>query len=256
MDLGLQNTVAFVAGSSRGIGKGIAAALLSEGARVVLTGRDHDSLESASAELSPGRADQILLFEGDLRNPEEVREARRRTLERWGAVDALVCNLGSGVVRNGWRLAAADWEEAFRINFWASVGLVEAFLPGMTESGGGSITFVSSIAGLESFGAPLPYGAAKAALEHYSKDLARRLGAHRIRVNTVAPGNILFPGGSWQKKLNADSARVMAMIGAEVPLGRFGSPEEVGAAVAFLASRRAAFITGACLVVDGGQTRR
>jgi 3-oxoacyl-[acyl-carrier protein] reductase len=125
----------------------------------------------------------------------------------------------------------------------------------MVQAEGGSIVFVSSIAGLESLGAPLPYGAAKAALEHYSKDLARRVGKHGVRVNTVAPGNILFPGGTWQRKLDADSPDVMQMISAEVPLGRFGAPEEIGALVAFVSSPKAAFITGACLVADGGQTR-
>jgi 3-oxoacyl-[acyl-carrier protein] reductase len=133
--------------------------------------------------------------------------------------------------------------------------LVEAFLPGIVEARRGSIVFISSIAGLESLGAPLPYGAAKAALEHYSKDLSRRVGMHGVRVNTVAPGNVLFPGGTWQQKLDADSAKVTSMIAAEVPLSRFGTPREIGAAVAFLASDRAAFITGACLVADGGQTR-
>src|SRR3954452_12123115 len=119
----------------------------------------------------------------------------------------------------------------------------------------GSIVLVSSIAGLESLGAPIPYGTAKAALEHYAKDLSRRVGRHGVRVNTVAPGNILFPGGTWQRKLDADPAGVQSMIAAEVPLGRFGTPMEIGSAVAFLASDRAAFITGACMVVDGGQTR-
>jgi 3-oxoacyl-[acyl-carrier protein] reductase len=256
MDLGLQDKVAFVAGSSRGIGKGIAAVFLEEGARVVVTGRDRAALELAFAELSPGRAGRIMTFAGDLADPAVAREAHRRTIEHWGAVDALVCNLGSGSARNGWRLTAADWGPVFGINLWASVGLVEVFLPAMVEAGDGSIVLVSSIAGLESLGAPIPYGAAKAALEHYGKDLARRLGKHRIRVNTVAPGNVLFPGGSWNRKIDADPAGVEAMIASEVPLNRFGAPEEIGAAVAFLVSPRAAFITGACLVVDGGQTRR
>jgi 3-oxoacyl-[acyl-carrier protein] reductase len=166
-----------------------------------------------------------------------------------------VCNIGSGTAKNGVQITAADWEPVFQINLWATVRLVEAFLPAMLDAQDGSITLISSIAGIESLGAPIPYGAAKAALEHYSKDLARRVGRHGVRVNTVAPGNILFPGGTWQHKLDANHAGVTAMIAAEVPLARFGTPEEIGAAVAFLASNRAAFITGACIVADGGQTR-
>ena len=255
MDLGLKDKVVFVAGASRGIGKGIARAFLDEGARVVITGRDSLALSAAAAELGAGRADRVMTFAGDLAQRSIALEACRQATARWGGVDALVCNVGSGSAKNGWALTDADWEPVFQINLWATVRLVEVFLPGMMEAKRGSITLISSIAGLESLGAPIPYGVAKAALEHYSKDLARRVGGCGVRVNTVAPGNILFPGGSWQRKLDADPAGVSAMICSEVPLGRFGTPEEIGAAVAFLASDRAAFITGACLVVDGGQTR-
>ena len=245
----------FVAGSSRGIGKGIAAVFLNEGARVTITGRDARSVAETCAALSTGRAGRVMSCVGDLSDPDAVREALHQTTQRWGAVDCLVCNIGSGTARTGWELARSDWDPVFRINFWAAAGLVEAFLPGMVKARSGNIVFISSIAGLESLGAPLPYGAAKAALEHFSKDLSRQVGKFGIRVNTVAPGNILFPDGSWQRKLDTDRDKISATIAAEVPLGRFGDPEEIGAAVAFLASRQAAFVTGACLVADGGQTR-
>ena len=255
MHLGLENKVVVVAGSSRGIGKGIASVFLDEGARVTLTGRDTVVLAATAAELSQGRTDRVMTFAGDMTQASVVEEAHRRVMARWGAVDALVCNIGSGTAKNGWQLTAADWEPVFQINLWAAVRLVEVFLPPMVEAQRGSIILIGSIAGLESLGAPIPYGTAKAAIEHYAKDLAGRVGRHGVRVNTVAPGNILFPGGGWQRKVDADAAGVAAMIASEVPLGRFGTPEEIGAAVAFLASDRAAFITGACLVADGGQTR-
>jgi 3-oxoacyl-[acyl-carrier protein] reductase len=255
MDLGLKDKVVFVAGASRGIGKGIAAVFLDEGSRVMITGRDPAALAAAGAELSPGRGDRLTTFAGDLSQPSVVQEAHRQVIARWGAVDSLICNIGSGTAKNGWQITAADWEPVFQINLWATVRLVEVFLPQMVEALRGSITFISSIAGLESLGAPIPYGTAKAALEHYKKDLARRVGRFGVRVNTVAPGNILFPGGTWQRKLDGDQAGVTAMIAAEVPLGRFGTPEEIGSIAAFLASDRAAFITGSCIVADGGQTR-
>jgi len=255
MDLGLQGQSVFIAGSSRGIGKGIAAVFLDEGARVILTGRDERSVAAACTELSKGRADRVMTFVGDLTDPAAVREAQDLTALRWGQLDCLVCNIGSGSARNGWQLARSDWDSVFAINFWTAAGLVEAFLPSMVEARRGNIIFISSIAGLESLGAPITYGAAKAALERYSKDLSRKVGKFGIRVNTVAPGNILFPGGTWQRKLDADRARIESLIAAEVPLGRFGCPDEIGAAAAFLASHRSSFITGACLVADGGQTR-
>ncbi|MBZ5723466.1 MAG: SDR family oxidoreductase [Acidobacteriia bacterium] len=255
MDLGLRDQVVFVAGSSRGIGKGIASVFLEEGARVVLTGRDTTALSSACAELSNGRADRVMTFHGDLVEVATIQEAYRQVRMQWGDVHTLVCNIGSGTAANGWQITASDWDAAFAMNLWASIRLVEVFLPEMIEARHGNIIFISSITGLESLGAPLQYGAAKAALEHYSKDLSRRVARDGIRVNTVAPGNILFPGGSWQRKLDVDSAATLSMIAAEVPMGRFGRPEDIGAAVAFLASDRASFITGACIVADGGQTR-
>jgi 3-oxoacyl-[acyl-carrier protein] reductase len=255
MDLALNDKVVFVAGASRGIGKGIAGVFLDEGARVIITGRDPQVLSAAAAELGRGRADRLMTFAGDLTQSPIGAEAHRQASHRWGPVDVLVCNLGSGTAKSGWEISAADWEPVFQINLWATVRLVEVFLPAMMEAKRGSLTLISSIAGLESLGAPIPYGVAKAALEHYRKDLARRVGGYGVRVNTVALGNILFPGGSWQRKLDANPAGISEMICSEVPLGRFGTPEEIGAAVAFLASDRASFITGACVVVDGGQTR-
>jgi 3-oxoacyl-[acyl-carrier protein] reductase len=255
MDLGLKDKIVFVAGASRGIGKGIAASFLDEGARVVITGRDPTALAATAAELAAGRPDRILTFAGDLSQAAIVQQAQQSAITQWGPVDVLICNIGSGTARNGWQIAAADWEAVFQINLWTTVRLVEVFLPAMVETQRGSIVLISSIAGLESLGAPIPYSVAKAALERYRKDLARRVGKYDVRVNTVAPGNILFPGGSWQRKLDADPAGVTSMIAAEVPFGRFGTPQEIGSAVTFLASAHAGFITGACVVVDGGQTR-
>jgi 3-oxoacyl-[acyl-carrier protein] reductase len=255
MDLRLAGKVVFVAGSSRGIGQGIARVFLDEGANVVLTGRDGESLRNTCTALSAGREDRVAAFAGDLSSTPVIQDAHRQTMDRWGRVDVLVCNVGNGAGRGGFRLAATDWDSIFKVNLWTSIRLVAVFLPAMVEAQCGGILFVSSIAGLESLGAPLPYGAAKAALEKYSKDLARQVAGYNVRVNTIAPGNILFPEGAWQRKLDGDPAGVQAMIAREVPLARFGEPEEIGAAAAFLASDCASFITGSCLVADGGQTR-
>jgi 3-oxoacyl-[acyl-carrier protein] reductase len=125
----------------------------------------------------------------------------------------------------------------------------------MVEAGRGSIVLIASIVGLESVNAPLPYSAAKAALISYAKNLGREVARRGVRVNAVAPGNVLFDGGSWARKLAENPDRVRQYIDREVPAGRFGAPAEIADLVAFLASDRATFITGACMVVDGGQTR-
>jgi len=118
----------------------------------------------------------------------------------------------------------------------------------------GSIIFISSICGVEALGAPTDYSVAKAALNAFSKNLAKKVGPD-VRVNSVAPGNIYFEGGTWEKKIKENKSMVDVMLENEVPLRRLGKPEEVADAVKFLCSERASFITGATLVVDGGQTR-
>src|SRR5580765_6369831 len=124
MDLGLKDKVVFVAGASRGIGKGIASVFLDEGARVAITGRNTISLSAAAAELSSGRDSRVSSFAGDLSDTATVQAAHRWVTAAWGPVNALICNIGSGTARNGWRLTAEDWDPVFRINLWATARLI------------------------------------------------------------------------------------------------------------------------------------
>ena len=256
MDLQLADKVAFVGGSSRGIGRATARAFLAEGARAVVTGRDAGTLGDTAREfVGEFGAERVLAFAGDLTDAETVSRAVAETRARWGRVDCLVSNIGSGTARPGWQLTQEEWDNVFETNLWSGVRLVEAALPGMSEAGRGSIVLIASIVGLESVNAPLTYSAAKAALINYSKNLARQMGGSGIRVNCVAPGNVLFPGGSWERKLAERRDFFERYIETEVPLQRFGRPDEIADLVVFLSSERAAFITGSCVVADGGQTR-
>lgn len=256
MRLNLEDRVAFVAGSSRGIGKAIARAFLDEGCRVAISGRSQEALDRAQAEFADlCGPERILALPGDFLEPSVIRPGLASIMERWGRLDCVVANIGTGRGKPGWDLAAEDWSELFNANLWGSAALAREVLPYLVQAGHGSLVFISSIAGLEALPAPLPYSAAKAALVLYSKNLSRSVGAQQVRVNCIAPGNILFPDGSWERHLRERPAEIQNYIESEVPLKRFGRPEEIADLAVFLSSDRASFITGACIVADGGQSR-
>jgi len=255
MDLGLTDKVAFIAGSSRGIGLAVARGFLREGAKVVVTGREAAPLDHARELLAADAgAGRVRAVQGDMTSPEDIQRAFGAAIDAFGGLDAVIANVGSGTGPAGWDLSCHDWESALRVNLLGAMALATAAVPHLAPRRG-SLTFIASITGREAMRAPVPYGAAKAALLSASKGLARLLGPQGVRVNAVAPGNILFPGGAWERKLAARREAFEQYIRDEVPLGRFGAPEEIADAVVFLASSRASFVTGACLVVDGGQTR-
>lgn len=256
MDLRLKDKVVLVAGSSRGIGLASAHAFLAEGCRTVITGRDGAALAQARASLEAEFGEELVAaYEGDLCDTSVIRALLQFINDRWGQLDCLVANVGSGRGQIGWDPDESEWQRLVEVNFACTYRLVQEVLPAMTQSRRGSIVMVASIVGVESTSAPLPYSAAKAALLNYGKNLARQLGPLNVRVNAVAPGNILFPGGSWERHLAQRPEEVLREIDAEVPLRRFGQPDEIADLIVFLSSDRAAFITGACVVADGGQTR-
>lgn len=255
MDLGLNNKVVFVSGSSRGIGKAIVCSFLNEGACVVVTGRQLDSVEQCLNELKEKYEPRRFLgLAGDLTSTDHIRYCLKETIKIFGRLDIVVANIGSGQGRIDYDLDDQEWNDFFQVNLFSGARLVRESVNYLKETQGVAI-FISSIAGLETLGAPVAYEAAKAAIVVTAKSLARRLGALNIRINTVVPGNILFPSSTWDRKLSENREGVLSYIKDNVPLNCFGTPEEVAAAVLFLASVQAKFITGASVVVDGGQTR-
>ena len=256
MELGLRDKVAFISGSSRGIGLAIARAFLAEGADVVVTGRNGESLtETKNLLVAEAGQERVLSIQGDMADPEAIQCALTETVSCFGKLDAVIANIGSGTARGGWDLTPADWSSSLTTNLLGGMALANRSAPHLIRQGSGSLTFISSIAGLEAINAPVTYSAAKAAVQSAMKNLSRLLGPQGVRVNAVAPGNVLFPGGTWERKLTERRDFFEQYIQSEVPLQRFARPEEIADMVVFLASERASFVTGACVVVDGGQTR-
>ena len=253
MNLGLTGKVAMISGGSRGIGRAVAAGLAAEGCRVSLCARGREGLDEAVRELR-GRGAEAAASAVDVTDEDQARRWLEETRSRFGEVDILVNNVGGS--RPGGDLAASgnDWRGGFDLNFFSALGLCRLAAPSMRERKRGCVINVASIYGRE-WGGPMTYNAAKAALISLSKEMARELAPHGIRVNSVAPGSILFPGGSWDRRRKEDPDGIAAFVEREIPAGRFGTPQEVADVVVFLASERASWISGACINVDGCQSR-
>jgi 3-oxoacyl-[acyl-carrier protein] reductase len=258
LDLDLKNKSVLIAGSSQGIGKAIACGFATEGARVILTGRSSDNLKKAQSEITQQKnTGEVATYCGDLTVPSAVDGLMGYIKEKFETLDHCVFNIGSG---RSVPVFTEDSEEFIRMlemNLVVSQRLASSLTKIMqsTAENNASLTFVGSICGMHALGAPSGYSAAKEGLWGYVKSIARPLAARGIRVNMVSPGNIIFEGSVWETKISENKEAVKRMLSTEVPMGRFGTTAEVAAAIVFLASSQAAFITGTNLKVDGGQLR-
>ena len=261
MDLGLADKVAIVTGSSRGLGLASAAALLQEGCRVTICARGEERLAAAAAELrqvaaagnrNPDAA--VLAIAADLATPAGVERVVERTVASFGGLDILVNNVGLARGATITDTSDAEWAEAFDQTLFPAIRASRLAVPHLRRRGGGAIIMIASIYGREA-GGRMTYNAVKAAEISLAKALSQQLAKDNIRVNSVAPGSILFPGGSWDRRQKDDPSGIAEFVRRELPFGRFGRPEEVGAVVAFLASPRASWISGSSVPVDGCQSR-
>ncbi len=254
MDLQLRGKAAIVTGSSRGLGLASAKALAAEGCRVCLCARGTEALEQAASALRTIAGGEVIAVPADLSTaagPEKVVSA---ALEAFGGIDILVNNVGTAKGTDIVDTADAEWQDALDQTLYPAIRMSRLVVPHMRARGSGSIVMIASIWGRES-GGRMVYNAVKAAEISLAKAMAQQLAKDGIRVNSVAPGSILFPGGSWEKRVKADPNGLADFVRAELPFGRFGRAEEVGDVVAFLASPRASWISGSSVTVDGCQSR-
>jgi len=253
MDLGLHGRSATITGASRGIGKYIALALAREGCDVSICARTESALEEAAEEIRAEGA-EVLALPMDVTEAGEPERLVEETYNRFGRVDIYVGNVGGNRRGDFEELSDEDWEDLINLNFMSHVRVSRAAVPHMREVDGASICYISSIFGRELGGAGLSlYNTTKSALISVSKVMAQEL-APEIRVNSVAPGSIRFPGGSWDQRVKEKPEEMKQFVEENIAIERFGRATEVADAVTFLCSERASLITGACINVDGGQS--
>jgi 3-oxoacyl-[acyl-carrier protein] reductase len=254
VDLGLGGKLCLVAGASRGIGRAIALALAREGGRVAVIARGAAGLQAVARELEMAGGGPHATIAADVATAEGADAAVGGAVRELGGLDVVVANVGKSFARDAAAMDDEDLAKSLDANLWSAARVALRAVPHLEARGGGSITMIASIWGREAGGAP-GYNVAKAGVVALAKALARDHAKRGIRVNSIAPGSILFPGGGWERRQQADPAGIAAFVERELPFGRFGTPEEVADVVAFMASPRAAWVAGASICVDGGQSR-
>jgi len=253
VDLELHGKVALVTGGSRGIGRAIVHDLAKEGCHVAFSARGPEALRATEREVAELGA-KVLAVQADMTNTADIEQLVNHTVERFGSVDVLVNNVGGSRGGQNWDTSDEDWADVLYLNLFAAVRTTRLVIPLMRKRGWGRVINITSIYGREAGGA-MTYNAVKASMNSWSKSLAKQLAKDGILVNVVAPGSVLFPGGSWERRQKENPVFIENFVRNDMPLGRFGRPEEISAMVTFLASERASLMAGACVNVDGCQSR-
>lgn len=222
---------------------------------MVLCARGEEALEAAADRLR-GSGAEVRTVAGDVTSPEGAKRPVDVAQTEFGGLHVLASNVGGNRRGKFADTTDEDWEAVLDANLRSHIRMARHAVPVMDASGGGAMTFTASIFGREGGGPGLSiYNSTKSALISLAKIMSMELAEKNIRVNTVAPGSIRFPGGSWDRRCNEDPEGMAAFIKANLPFGRFGTVQEVADVVAFLSSDRASWVSGACLNIDGVQSK-
>ena len=254
MDLQLTGKRVLLSGGSRGIGRSIALALAGEGCRVAVVARGQDGLDAVLPELAAAGGGPHASVRADVATREGAEAAVDQAAAALGGLDIVIASAGTSGARHARDMDDADFAFSLDMNLWSAMRVCQRAVPLLRAAGGGVMVLISSVWGREAGGAP-GYNVAKAGVISLAKALARDYAADGIRVNSVAPGSILFPGGGWDRRQQQNPTGIADFVARELPFGRFGTPEEVADVVTFLCSPRARWISGACITVDGAQSR-
>jgi len=248
MDLGLKDKVVFVAASSQGLGKAVAVEMAKEGAHLAICGRNSERLEATKLEIEKLGDGRVMAISGDLSKPEDRNTILEGVLKHYGKVDILVTNTGGPPSGRFEELTEADWNNSYQLLLGSAVSLIKGVIPGMKAQSWGRIITITSISVKQPVENLVLSNSVRASVVGLMKTLASELGAHNITVNNIMPG---YTQTNRLLSLIESNPSFNSAID-EIPLKRFGTPEEFAAAVTFIASERASYITGTSLAVDGG----
>ena len=249
MNISFKNKLILITGSTQGIGFETGKALLNLGANVIFNSRTNNLKQ-----LKKVKQSQLKHILADVSDYYEAKNLLKTIKKDYGLLNHIVCNVGNGSSVNIQKGSFAEINDMMQKNLFSSTNIISQ-APEFMDKENGSIVCISSICGFENLGAPPGYQVAKAALNMYVASIAKKLYENKIRINAVAPGNIIFEGSVWEDKINKNNKKVLEMLENDVIMKRLGTPAEISNFVIFLLSNFSSFATGKTFIVDGGQTK-